>query len=134
MPKPGSAPYHHVDGRFWLVNLKPGEGSPIEFRRFGAASQWGGLLALSQRCTHLGCSVPWREDFVLGGESGWFNCPCHTAVYTKAGLLVLGVAQRPLATFAIVEVSGRGVRVDVRHLRLGGSDDGQRTVPAGPFA
>jgi len=134
VPTPGGQPYHHIDGRFWLVNLRPGEGSPIQFRRFGASSQKGGLLALSHRCTHLGCTVPWRPDLDFGGVTGWFNCPCHTAIYTKAGLLVLGAAVRPMDTFPIVGVSESGVRVNTGHVFLGATDDPQRTVPAGPFA
>jgi len=133
VPRPGAPPFHHLDGKFWLVNLKPGDGSPIQFRRFGAPSQKGGLLALSQRCTHLGCTVPWRPDFDFGGVMGWFNCPCHTAIYTKAGLLVLDAAVRPMDTFPIVGVSSSGVRVNTGHVLLGAEDDPQRTVPAGPF-
>jgi cytochrome b6-f complex iron-sulfur subunit len=133
VPKPGGEPYHDLDGKFWLVNLKPGEGSPAEFRQFGEPSHAGGLLALYHRCTHLGCTVPWRPDFQFGGVTGWFNCPCHAAVYTKGGIHVFGSAARSMDTFPITAVTRRGVSVDTGRVLLGANDDPQRTVPAGPF-
>jgi cytochrome b6-f complex iron-sulfur subunit len=134
VPKPGGEPYHDLEGRFWLVNLKPGEGSPNEFRQFGEPSLKGGLLALYQRCTHLGCTVPWRPDFEFGGVTGWFYCPCHVATYTKGGIYVFGPpALRSMDTFAITGVSRSGVSVNTGRVLLGGADDPQRVVPAGPF-
>lgn len=41
-------------------------------------------------------------------------------------------APRSMDTFAIVAVSEGGVHVNTGHLLLGGTDDPQRTVPAGP--
>src|SRR5690348_12671290 len=36
VPKPGGVPYHDASGKFWLVNLKPGEGVSESFQgRFG---------------------------------------------------------------------------------------------------
>src|SRR5579859_6879588 len=35
----------------------------------------GGLLAISWHCTHLGCTVPWRQD------EKQFHCPCHSSLY-----------------------------------------------------
>jgi cytochrome b6-f complex iron-sulfur subunit len=135
VPKPGGEPYYVSDGRFWLVNLKPGEGGwNDQFSHFAPSSQKGGLLALYQKCTHLGCAVPWRPDYEFSGVTGWFSCPCHTAIYTKAGLLAFGLALRSMDTFAIVDVFSGGVSVNINRLKLGGTDDPQRTVPAGPFA
>jgi cytochrome b6-f complex iron-sulfur subunit len=100
----------------------------------GEASQKGGLLALFDRCTHLGCRVLWRPDYEFAGVSGWFYCPCHFATFTKGGLRVIGPAPRSMDTFQIVAVGHNGVRVNTGHVLLGGTDDAQRTVPAGPFA
>ena len=35
----------------------------------------GGLLALSCKCTHLGCTVPWVE------KEKKFLCPCHASAF-----------------------------------------------------
>lgn len=127
VPKPGDPPYYHQEGRFWLVNLRWGEGVPPEFRQFGRPAQYGGLLALYQRCTHLGCFVPWRPDFEFGGVTGWFRCPCHAQTYTKAGLRVFGPSLRSMDTFRITNVS-LTVSVNTGRLLLGDSDDPQRAV------
>src|SRR4030042_495862 len=54
IPAPGADPVRIPEGRFWLVNIAP-----------GAAESPGGLLALYQKCPHLGCTVPWRPDFAF---------------------------------------------------------------------
>jgi len=95
VPKVGEDPVRVVEGRFWLVNLAPGvtpngEKTP------------GGVLALWQKCPHLGCTVPWRPDFDFQGRKGWFRCPCHGSTYTKeGGILVAGPAPRPLDVFPL---------------------------------
>jgi len=60
----------------------------------------GGLLALWQRCTHLGCTVPWRED------EGQFHCPCHSSLFNAKGEVIGGPAPRPLDLFPIEVVDG----------------------------
>lgn len=50
----------------------------------------GEILALSQRCTHLGCRVPFCPS------SGRFECPCHGSVFSRAGDYVAGPAPRGL--------------------------------------
>lgn len=54
-----------------------------------------GLYALSNVCTHLGCTVNW-----LGGENK-FKCPCHGSGYYKNGINFEGPTPRPLERFAI---------------------------------
>ena len=62
VPPPGAEPVRFPTGRFYLSHLAPGqEGSP------------GGLLAIYQKCTHLGCTVPWRPDFQFQEAIGWFR-------------------------------------------------------------
>lgn len=53
------------------------------------------LLALWQRCPHLGCTVRWRE------EEGHFRCPCHSSVFNTVGEVVSGPAPRPMDAFPI---------------------------------
>ncbi len=77
----GSVSYLRA-GRFFLVRLE------------------AGFLALSQTCTHLGCSVPWVE------AEQRFHCPCHGSIFTTTGEVVGGPAPRPLDLFPIEIVSG----------------------------
>jgi len=59
-----------------------------------------GLLAIWHRCTHLGCTVPWRED------EGQFNCPCHSSLFDEVGEVTGGPAPRPMDIFPIEVVDG----------------------------
>lgn len=52
-------------------------------------------LALYQRCVHLGCTVPFRDDCVS------FKCPCHGSHYNVDGEYLDGPAPRSLDRFAI---------------------------------
>jgi cytochrome b6-f complex iron-sulfur subunit len=60
----------------------------------------GGFLALWQRCTHLGCTVPWRED------EGLFHCPCHSSLFDRKGEVIGGPAPRPLDLFPLRSEEG----------------------------
>ena len=59
-----------------------------------------GLLAIWHSCTHLGCTVPWRED------EGQFNCPCHSSLFDENGEVTGGPAPRPMDIFPIEVVDG----------------------------
>lgn len=59
-----------------------------------------GVIALWQKCTHLGCAVPWVE------EEGRFHCPCHGSLFNQVGEVIGGPAPRPLDTFPITIKSG----------------------------
>jgi cytochrome b6-f complex iron-sulfur subunit len=61
----------------------------------------GGFLALWQRCTHLGCTVPWRP------EEDQFNCPCHSSLFDRVGDVTGGPAPRPMDLFPISIVDGK---------------------------
>ena len=107
-------------GRFWLSNLTEEQGGP-------------GLLALWWKCPHLGCTVPWKDDFIwpdpaTGSRTqGWFRCPCHGSTYTDAGVLVFGPAPRPLDTMELVVENGR-ITVDTAKITPGAPDNPQRAV------
>ena len=80
--KPGTV-NHIQEGRFYLSRLENGS-----------------MLAMWHRCTHLGCTVPWKE------EEGRFNCPCHSSIFNTTGEVISGPAPRPLYLFPIEIVDG----------------------------
>jgi len=55
----------------------------------------GGFLALSRRCTHLGCTVPW-----VAGEKR-FLCPCHSSAFDIKGDVLRSPAPRALDLFPV---------------------------------
>jgi cytochrome b6-f complex iron-sulfur subunit len=74
----------------------PGTVSHVQKGRFYVSRlEDGGFLALWQRCTHLGCTVPWSE------ATNHFNCPCHSSLFTPAGEIISGPAPRPMDLFPI---------------------------------
>lgn len=54
-----------------------------------------GLMALFQRCVHLGCRVPWCATSI------GFECPCHGSKYNSAGEYFAGPAPRNLDRFVV---------------------------------
>ena len=60
-----------------------------------------GLVAVYQRCVHLGCRVPWCNT------SQGFECPCHGSKYNMVGEYYAGPAPRNLDRF-IVNVNSSG--------------------------
>jgi len=61
------------------------------------------LLILNSRCTHLGCTVNWRED------ANAFLCPCHDAKFDPEGAVLDGPPPRPLDRYAEFRVSADGI-------------------------
>jgi cytochrome b6-f complex iron-sulfur subunit len=80
--------------------------------RFYLVERGGELLALYQRCTHLGCRVPFCAS------SGWFECGCHAAMFNVVGEHTAGPAPRGLDRFPIDIVQGT-VRVNTGNLLTG---------------
>jgi cytochrome b6-f complex iron-sulfur subunit len=106
--KPGTATYFN-EGRLWLVNAG------------------GQFFALSQRCPHLGCRVPFCQS------SGRFECPCHGSVYDLAGEYIQGPAPRGMDRFAL-RLDGSNLIADTSTV-LPGPDRGKQqflTPPLGP--
>jgi cytochrome b6-f complex iron-sulfur subunit len=65
-----------------------------------------GLLAVWQKCTHLGCAVPWAAD------KNQFHCPCHGSLFSPEGVVQGGPAPRPMDIFPIEIREGVEVWVD----------------------
>ena len=70
-----------------------------------------GFLALYWKCTHLGCTVPFKPDEEFSGNRGIFLCPCHGSTYLSTGENVAGPAPRPLDLMD-VQISGNKITVD----------------------
>jgi cytochrome b6-f complex iron-sulfur subunit len=60
-----------------------------------------GVVALYQKCPHLGCRVP------SCATSQWFECPCHGSQYNQVGEKKAGPAPRGMDRFPVT-VSGSG--------------------------
>ena len=60
----------------------------------------GGFMAISLKCTHLGCSVIWNE------ENGEFICPCHASSFDKNGVVMNPPAPRPLDIYPVIIEEG----------------------------
>lgn len=54
-----------------------------------------GPLAVSRRCTHLGCRVHYLQ------EPGVIECPCHQSRFTVQGIRISGPAKQDLETFLV---------------------------------
>ena len=60
-----------------------------------------GVVALYQKCPHLGCRVPWCET------SQWFECPCHGSKFNRVGEKTGGPAPRGMDRFPFDVVGGK---------------------------
>ena len=70
------------------------------------------IFALSQKCPHLGCHVPYCES------SGRFECPCHGSIYDLAGEYITGPAPRGMDRYKVAIDQGKVV-VDTSILEPG---------------
>ena len=86
-----------VRGRFYLCRLED-----------------GGFLALSSKCTHLGCTIPWMD------KEKRFACPCHGSTFDITGEVINPPAPRALDTYNLF-IENNMVKVDTgKRLRRGG--------------
>jgi cytochrome b6-f complex iron-sulfur subunit len=65
-----------------------------------------GVVALFQKCVHLGCRVPWCQT------SQWFECPCHGSKYNRVGEKKGGPAPRGLDRFPVEVAAGGAVVIN----------------------
>jgi len=74
-------------------DLEPGQGGIVlaAGQRVAAyRDDDGGIVVLSPRCTHMGCTVGWNA-----GAKTW-DCPCHGSRYSSDGQVFQGPAERDL--------------------------------------
>jgi cytochrome b6-f complex iron-sulfur subunit len=94
-----------------VENFTPGSVSPFMGGRFYLARQHdGGFIALSLRCTHLGCSIAWEE------EKKRFICPCHSSAFDISGEVLNPPAARALDYYTVMVENGI-VKVDIGDLK-----------------
>jgi cytochrome b6-f complex iron-sulfur subunit len=67
----------------------------------GRSVEAAGVMAIWQKCVHLGCRVPWCST------SQGFECPCHGSKYNSIGEYNAGPAPRNLDRF-VVEITDGG--------------------------
>jgi cytochrome b6-f complex iron-sulfur subunit len=109
-----SAPFYIPEARAYIVQY-PKADLPAAKKIYSAVTYAGmeqGLVALYQRCVHLGCRVPWCQS------SQWFECPCHGSKYNRVGEKKAGPAPRGLDRFAII-VSGNSLTINTGDIEIG---------------
>jgi len=109
-------PYYVPEGRFY-INPYPKDAIDKAEKVYSAGVVEGmksGVVALYQKCVHLGCRVPWCKS------SQWFECPCHGSKYNRVGEKKGGPAPRGLDRFAVSVTAGQ-VIVDTKQVILGPS-------------
>jgi cytochrome b6-f complex iron-sulfur subunit len=100
-------PFYVPEARSYIVSY-PKEALPQAKKVYSESILPGmeaGVVALFQKCPHLGCRVPWCAT------SQWFECPCHGSKYNRVGEKKGGPAPRGMDRFP-VEVSGGQVVIN----------------------
>ena len=103
-------PVYNPEGRFYL-NPYPkdavAKAKSIDAYAAVIEGYEQGLVALYQKCPHLGCRVPWCAS------SQWFECPCHGSQYNRVGEKRAGPAPRGMDRFVVV-LEGDTITVDTK--------------------
>lgn len=87
---------YSAEGRMWLTAYPTSavEKAKAVYPSAVLPSMEAGVVALYQKCPHLGCRVPSCVT------SQWFECPCHGSQYNMAGEKKGGPAPRGMDRFA----------------------------------
>jgi len=84
-----------------VEDFKPNSVTPFRSGRFYLSRlNDGGFLAMSLKCTHLGCSVGWNES------ENKFICPCHSSSFELNGNVISPPAPSALDLLPIIIESG----------------------------
>ena len=105
-------------------------------RYFHLVRRPDGFVAFWHRCTHRGCTVPFREEFEMPGirgpdgqpaGRGLFRCPCHGSTFSRdEAEVVFGPAPRPLDVLP--------VRIDRAHVLVTVREGAERQRKRGEAA
>jgi cytochrome b6-f complex iron-sulfur subunit len=115
-------PIYNQEGRFYLVRYT-NEAPDNPYVRAGVVA--GGVMAIYQKCSHLGCRVPYCPS------SGWFECPCHDSRFNGAGEVMNGPAPAGMWHFPI-EITRAGRVIVDTHRPLAQQPAGVDTIGLGP--
>ena len=96
--------FYHQEAKTYLAHIAAGTptlltgsnlADQLDAESFVKDSDGSLWVALYQRCVHLGCTVPFRDDCAS------FKCPCHGSHYNVDGEYLDGPAPRSLDRFAM---------------------------------
>jgi len=98
---------YYPEGQMWITRFPEDalDKARAVYTEPELAGMEAGLIALWQKCPHLGCRVP------ECATSQWFECGCHGSQYNRVGEKKGGPAPRGMDRFAM-EVSGNQFSVD----------------------
>jgi cytochrome b6-f complex iron-sulfur subunit len=105
---------YYPEGRMWVTRFPEsalGQAQAV-YSPQELSGMEAGVIALYQKCPHLGCRVPECET------SQWFECPCHGSQYNQVGEKKGGPAPRGMDRFAM-SVDGGNLVVDTGTVILG---------------
>lgn len=75
------------------LNIKPGSYHiEPDFVLFESDKK---VWAISRKCTHLGCTIHFREQARI------FECPCHESRFSDMGVVLNGPAKRSLPKYRV---------------------------------
>jgi cytochrome b6-f complex iron-sulfur subunit len=103
-----------AEGRMWVTQYPASalEKAQQVYSAPELAGMEAGVVALYQKCPHLGCRVPSCVT------SQWFECPCHGSQYNQVGEKKGGPAPRGMDHFAM-EVAGGVLTVNTGQIIQG---------------
>jgi cytochrome b6-f complex iron-sulfur subunit len=116
-------PYYVAEARTY-IELYPKEDLPNAekvYKPIEIQAMEQGIVALYQKCVHLGCRVPFCES------SQWFECPCHGSKYNRVGEKTAGPAPRGLDHWPAL-IEGETVTIDTGGVPIPGVPIGTDTT------
>lgn len=91
--------FYMAEARAWITEYPKdalGKGKAIYGKQGPVfTGMESGIIALYQKCPHLGCRVPECKS------SQWFECPCHGSQYNRVGEKKGGPAPRGMDRFGV---------------------------------
>jgi len=100
----GKGVFYHQEAKTYMMHIAASNATLLHGQSLADQLDSEGIVkdsdgsywvALYQRCVHLGCTVPFRDDCQS------FKCPCHGSHYNVSGEYLDGPAPRSLDRFAM---------------------------------